>query len=247
MTFAKTQVVTGALYRDGNLVGSVQMKAGKINVRKDTVNLTIVATVLADGKVKKVTVRATLRDASEARSARHRGTLSFKAPIGAMTFVLNTDGTFSLTNASYAMGKATVGGTLKSGSRGTFRLEGFNLAVPGELLGNLLPYEVSFGIAGTRWQFAKTAAVKWVKDRSTGESVLVADSDNPSSLKLSYVAKTGVFKGSFKAYALETVAGGKKNLKKYTVNVIGIVADGIGQGEASCRRPSAGPWKVTVK
>ena len=247
MTFAKTQVVTGALYRDGNLVGSVQMKAGKINVRKDTVNLTIVATVLADGKVKKVTVRATLRDASEARSARHRGTLSFKAPIGAMTFVLNTDGTFSLTNASYAMGKATVGGTLKSGSRGTFRLEGFNLAVPGELLGNLLPYEVSFGIAGTRWQFAKTAAVKWVKDRSTGESVLVADSDNPSSLKLSYVAKTGVFKGSFKAYALETVAGGKKKLQKYTVNVIGIVADGIGQGEASCRRPSAGPWKVTVK
>ena len=39
----------------------------------------------------------------------------------------------------------------------------------------------------------------------------------------------------------------KLNLKKYTVNVIGIVADGIGQGEALCRRPSAGPWKVTVK
>ena len=247
MTFAKAQTVSGALYRNGNLVGTVQMKAGKINKRKNTVKLSFVATVLTGGKAKKVTVRAVLLSASQARSVRHQGTWSFKAPIGAMTFVLNTDGTFTLSNNSYAMRKATVGGALKSGSLGTFRLKNFNLAVPGELQDALLPYEETFSIAGTRWQFARATAARWAKDGATGEFGLVADTGNPSSLKLSYVAKTGIFKGAFKAYALENASNGKKKLKKYTVRVIGVVANGKGQGEASCRSPAAGPWAVTVE
>ena len=59
--------------------------------------------------------------------------------------------------------------------------------------------------------------------------------------------KTGIFKGAFKAYALEDAAGGKKKLKKYTVNVLGLVTDGKGQGEASCKKPAGGPWRVTVE
>ena len=169
MTFAKAQTVLGALYGNGDLVGSVQVKAGKINVRKDTVKFTFVATVLADGKAKKITVKAVLRNASQVRSAPHREAFSFKAPIGAMTFVLNTDGTFTLSNNSYAMRKATVGGALKSGSLGTFRLKNFNLAVPGELQDALLPYEETFSIAGTRWQFARATAARWAKDGATGD------------------------------------------------------------------------------
>ena len=42
-------------------------------------------------------------------------------------------------------------------------------------------------------------------------------------------------------YALE----GTK-LKKYTVNVNGIVVDGVGYGAATCKKPAVS-WPVTVK
>ena len=158
------------------------------------------------------------------------------------------------------MAEAAIGGTLKGGGRGTFRLEDFNLAVPGELLDDLLPYEEDFGAGGNKWKFAKAATVKWSKpkkgavlpeiyDESSGKGLVVdkaGGKTNLSSLKLNYSAKTGQFKGSFKAYALEG-AGKSTKLKKYTVNVIGFVVDGVGHGEASCKRPAGGPWPVTVK
>ena len=101
-----------------------------------------------------------------------------------------------------------------------------------------------------RWKFAKNASVKWAKDRETKEYGLVVDTSkgkaNLSSLKLTYASKTGVFKGSFKAYALET-ANGRTKLKKYTVSVIGFVVDGEGSGEATCKKPAGGPWPVTVR
>ena len=78
---------------------------------------------------------------------------------------------------------------------------------------------------------------------------LVVDSSkgktNLSGLKLTYTPKTGVFKGSFKVYALEG-EGKKKKLKKYTVNVTGFVVDGVGYGAATCKKPAAN-WSVTVK
>ena len=50
---------------------------------------------------------------------------------------------------------------------------------------------------------------------------------NVSGLKLTYTAKTGLFKGSFTVYA---VKGGK--LVKNKFNVFGAVTDGIGYGTA---------------
>ena len=70
--------------------------------------------------------------------------------------------------------------------------------------------------------------------------------ENPSGLKFTYKAKDGTFKGSFKAYALEE-KNGRTKLVKYTVNVIGFVVDGIGYGEASCKKPAGGPWAVMVE
>ena len=64
---------------------------------------------------------------------------------------------------------------------------------------------------------------------------------NLSGLKLSYTPKTGLFKGSFKMYALE-----RGKLKTYTVNVVGFVVDGEGIGQASLKKPAAS-WAVTVK
>ena len=253
MNFAKAQTATGVLSdKYGRLVGTVQVKAGKVNKKRGTVNLSVSVTLLVDGKAKKVTARAVLTQAGgpDAQALARSMTLAFKAPIGATAFELAADGTFTLKNASYVMGDRMVGGALKGGARGTFRLEDFGLAVPGELQEDLLPYEVPFDVAGGKWRFAKFARVKWAKDKKTNEFGRVVDESsgktNRASLKLTYTSKTGVFKGAFKVYALEETAGRKK-LKKYTVKVLGLVVDGVGQGAASCKQPAVGSWPVTVE
>ena len=252
--FAKAQTVNGVLYRGDALVGTVQVKVGKIS-KKGIVKVSATASLLIDGKAKKVTAKAVnvnVGDATGSSDATGRVPpvkVVFKAPIGEMSFEMAADGSFTLKNASYLMAEATIGGALKGGSRGTFRMDGFDLAVPGELLDDLLPNEESFSVSNGKWAFAKAATVKWAKDRVTKEYGLIVDDTkgktNLSGLKLTYTAKTGQFKGSFKAYALEE-KNGKTKLVKYTVNVIGFVVDGVGYGEASCKKPAA-TWSVTVK
>ena len=250
-SFAKAQTVNGALYRGGALVGTVQVKFGKVS-KKNTVKVSATATMLIDGKAKKITAKGVNVDVGSMRAE-----LPFKAPIGAMNFEMALDGTFTLKNNSYYMAEATVGGALSGGAQGTFRLADFALSVPGELVTALLPYEEAFDVVNGKWKVAKAAGVKVAKGngakepglRYEAEFVIVDDSagkTNLSALKLNYTAKTGLFKGSFKAYALET-ANGKKKLVKYTVNVIGFVVNGKGYGEASCKKPAAGPWSVTVE
>ena len=129
------------------------------------------------------------------------------------------------------MASATVGGALRGGERGTFRLASCNLAVPGEVQYDLLPYEEAFEVVGGKWKFAKAATVKWTKSRETGEFVRVVD----------------VSRNKIKAYVLEDARNGKKRLKKYSVNVAGFVLDGVGIGKATGRQSAGGPWPVTVE
>ena len=63
---------------------------------------------------------------------------------------------------------------------------------------------------------------------------------NPSGLKLTYSAKDGSFKGSFKAYSV--VAG---KLKATTVNVSGVMIGGKGYGTASVK--TLGSLPVTIE
>ena len=63
---------------------------------------------------------------------------------------------------------------------------------------------------------------------------------NPSGLKLSYKAKDGSFKGSFKAYCDK---GG--SLKAVAVTVSGVMVDGVGYGSAAVKK--AGSAAVTIK
>ena len=255
--FAKVQTVKGALIRCdkyNSLVGTVQVKVGKINARRRTAKLSAVATLLVNGKAKRFTAKpvTVTVDASQRVSST---TLTFKVNdrimSNKMTFEMGADGVFTLGGSSHAMAESTVGGALKGGARGTFRLEEFDLAVPGKLQDDLLPYEVPFDVVGSRWKFAKATAVKWAKDRKTKVFSRVVDESkgktNRSGLKLAYAAKKGIFKGSFKAYSLQDAFGGKKKLKKYKVDVIGFVVDGVGTGEASCKRPAGGPWAVTIE
>jgi hypothetical protein len=164
---------------------------------------------------------------------------------------MDTDGTFTLSGNGYEMLEAKVGadGALANGDH-AFTLEDFDLNVPGELQEDLLPDGDEFRVSGKKWTFAKNATVKVVKDKETKEYELMVDESNGkanrSSLKLTYTVNTGLFKGSFKAYALEEANGGKLKLKKYTVNVIGFVVGGEGAGLATCKKPAGGPWAVRI-
>ena len=116
-----------------------------------------------------------------------------------------------------------------------------------KLVEDALPYDVPVTVSGTKWTVAKALTLKYqkVKENGSVRYELPIPDGNVAGLKLKYAAKNGQFKGSFKMYA--TTGGEKPKLKKYTVNVVGFVVDGVGIGEARCKKPAAGPWSVTVE
>ena len=80
---------------------------------------------------------------------------------------------------------------------------------------------------GAKWQVDKAGKISYkgggIDDSKAG--------DNPSGLKLSYKAKDGSFKGSFKVYSL---SNGK--LKATTVNVVGVLVGNAAQGFATVKK-----------
>ena len=251
VAFKKAQVVNGALFEAKRVAGTVQVKFSKLS--KGFVGVSATATLLSTGK--KVSAKVVKVPLSGDNTL--SGTLVFKAPIGDLAFSVDESGEFRLGSDLYSMSAADMT-KLPSGK---FILDsGFALDVPGELLTDLLPMDVDFSVSGSKWTFAKNASVKWAKpkngapppemfDKESGKGLVVDTSKgktNLSALKLTYKAKDGTFKGSFKVYALEG-EGAKMKLKKYTVNVAGIVVDGVGYGRATCKKPAAGPWSVVVQ
>ncbi len=116
--FAKAQTVLGALYgRNGAPVGTMQVKAGKINTKKGTVKISAYATLLVSGKAKKVSAKA-VNVALDATGRVLPVTLAFKAPVGEMSFEMAADGTFTLKNGNYSMAERNVGGNwTKAGAK----------------------------------------------------------------------------------------------------------------------------------
>ena len=99
-----------------------------------------------------------------------------------------------------------------------------------------LPDGVSVAQSGTKWSVASGAkAGKVVFKKGTTEVDEEKLGANPSGLKLTYTAKTGTFKGTFKAYVLE---GGKP--KATTVNVTGVLVDGVGYGTVAIKKVVGG-------
>ena len=89
--------------------------------------------------------------------------------------------------------------------------------------------------SGAKWVLPKADKVKF--DRESESYEVTTDYGNPAGLKLTYTAKTGTFKGSFKVYAV-TDAG---RPKKYTANVTGAVLGGVGYGTATIKKVGAVP------
>ncbi|MCQ2392437.1 MAG: hypothetical protein MJ240_13545 [Kiritimatiellae bacterium] len=125
-------------------------------------------------------------------------------------------------------------GTLKAGAVLCLSDGGaaISRALPG-LLGDYLPGGLSVSQSGAKWVVAGGAkAGKVAIDKKTGEIDEAKLGANPSGLKLTYTAKTGAFKGSFKAYALE-----KGKIKAYTMNIEGVMVGNTGYGTATIKNP----------
>ena len=110
---------------------------------------------------------------------------------------------------------------LKTAGRRTVELDGVKIAgfVPGPIAQT--PFDIPLSVSGAKWDAGKAAKVAY-----KGGNVTVTGT-NVSGLKLTYTAKTGLFKGSFTVYA---VKGGKLTKNKF--NVFGAVTGGVGYGTA---------------
>ena len=135
---------------------------------------------------------------------------------------------------------AVIGRPGKLAAGAKFRMDAAAFeAVLGQSALPYLPDGVSVGLSGAKWVVANGAKAGKLTMKN---GVLDASKagENPAGLKLTYSAKDGSFKGSFKAYA---VVGGK--LKATTVNVSGVMIGSKGYGSASIKKLGSCP--VTIE
>ena len=123
------------------------------------------------------------------------------------------------------VGKA---GALKAGAKFRIDAEAFS-ARWGQRALPYLPDGVSVTQSGAKWTLPKAGKVVYQRGGTTVDAAKLGE--NPSALKLTYKAKDGSFKGSFKAYA---EVNGKP--KATMVNVTGVVVNGVGYGTATVKK-----------
>ena len=98
-----------------------------------------------------------------------------------------------------------------------------------------IPDGIKVASNGGKWVLPKAGKVVY-KDGAVDGAKL---GDNPSGLKLTYKAKDGSFKGSFKVYAEV-----KGKPKATTVSVTGFLLNGIGCGTATIKKVGSVPIRV---
>ena len=255
--YAASKAVTlqGAVYDGGDVVGVVELKLGKVNANKGTSKVSGTVTGL-DGK--KHTIKAVGVSGIDGVSP-----VSVSLDVrdfGTMEIAIGGD-KFAGSLGDYHVQSCEIGGAWNGGTANvTVEIGDEDLDLfPGMLLTSLLPDEETATVKNGKWTFAKAASVKWAKpkkgaalpeiyDEALDKGLIIdvsKDKTNLSGLKLAYTPKKGTFKGSFKVYALEG-ASPKQKLKKYTVNVSGIVINSCGSGMATCKKPALA-WPVTVR
>ena len=245
----KAVTLRGAVYYGCDAVGIVELKVGKLKNRQAKVSGSV---TLLDGK--KYTIKSQKCYFDDKLAA----TLNLEVKtLGSMRIAIGSMGgvnVFSGELGKWHVQSAGVGDGWTA-STATASVEIGDLSMfAGKVVSELLPSNEVATASGGKWTFKKAASVKWAKvkdgvvplvqDATSGKGLIVDTSKgktNLSGLKLTYTAKKGTFKGSFKVYALE----GTK-FKKYTVNVNGIVVDGVGYGAATCKKPVVS-WPVMVK
>jgi len=246
----KAVVLQGAAYDgDGAVVGIVELKLGKVSKGSGKLSGSFVG---LDGKKRaiKAPKLTGIDGASPVIVA-----LDVKG-LGTMNVTIG-GGQFAGSMGKYHVQSANVGGNWsKSGAK--VYVEAASATLPAGTLEDLLPAGEPVVAAGGKWKFDKAASVKWAKpkkgaaqpeiyDEVSGKGLVVdtTKGKNLSGLKLTYTPKKGTFKGSFNAYALEGTGSATK-LKKYKLNVSGVVVNGTGYGTAVCKNPALN-WAVTVR
>ena len=229
-TAKKAKVLDGAIYdAEGKVAGVIQLKVAKPNAKKHNAKVSGSVTLL-DGK-KRTLKAAAVNVPADAPIAAN---LAVKG-LGMLSLAIGDDG-FTGSVGGYSIAAAKVGGKWTRTDAKVTVTTSANL--PQGTVESLLPDGEPVRAKGGKWAFDKAAAITYKK------GVLGGDSDpkkpNRSAMKLTYTPKTGLFKGSFKVYAVQ---GGK--LKKYTVKVTGVVVDGEGTGVGKLAKPSV-TWRVRV-
>ena len=236
----------GAIMQNGTPVGVVSLKCAKEATRGKTAGTSkVVATVTGlDGKKSKSpAVYVTCGYNAEAK-------FNVKG-WGAFTLNLDGEGLSGTLGNDRQVISASVGGLLQDGRYGA-SIDAGAANLPAGTLQDLLPTAAKperFSAYGGKWTFAKPAPVKYkkTKDKTTGaiSYQLQGTNDtvnaNLSAMKLTYAYKTGVFKGSFKAYSLVN-----SKLKKHTAKISGFVVDSVGYGTATINRTTTFPVTISA-
>ena len=131
-------------------------------------------------------------------------------------------------------------GALAGGAAMGFDAAAFCSMIGDSTFANCLPVGLSVAQNGTKWVVADGAKAGKVQLTGDGAVDEAKAGVNPSALKISFTAKLGTFKGSFKAYKLV-----KGKPKATTVTVSGILVDGVGYGTAFAKKVGGVP--LTIK
>lgn len=135
---------------------------------------------------------------------------------------------------------AKVGKTkrgLAAGSKVAIDADAISAIIGSSALAAYYPNGVEVTQAGAKWSVAKGGKVAYQKGTSQVDEAKAGA--NPSGLKLTYNAKNGMFKGSFKAYA---PFNGKP--KGFSFKVTGVLVGDAAYGTATMKKASC-PFCIT--
>ena len=237
-TQTKKAKLQGVVYQGDMVLGIAQIDVGK-PTRKGQVKVGG-SIAFIDGRTSRL--KATTVDLP-ANTPIDTGALQVKGEDDALTLTIGDDG-FTGKMGEMKLRTTKVGGDWTR-SDASVCVE-FYSEFPEEVFDELIPCGEPVIPKNGKWSCEKAANISWKKDKATGEFHLAGDDDprrpNLAALKLNYSPRTGVFKGSFKLYALQN-----NRLKKYGVKVNGVVVNGQGFGMAILKKPFVLFGDVTVE
>lgn len=219
------------LAADGSVAGVVQLKIGKAS--KQGLCKVSVTVIGRDGK--KFTSKAV-----NVPAVGQQETVFDVKNFGQMTLSpLNADG-FAGT-----VGELTVVSTDDEPATGSAEvaLELDEDLPVADVLTEYLPTDITVERTAKKWTLPKTGKLKYVKanPKKGIEAHLEATGENIAGLKLTYTAKTQTVKGSFKIWTFDAAKG---KLKSVSVNVTGIVVDGVGYCDVTYKKQKIGELTV---
>lgn len=141
-----------------------------------------------------------------------------------------TAGSMSAVGVSKLSGLAA--GSYEFRTDGAFEIDGEDIE------DGLSPDGTEIVVSSSRWTLPRADTVRFTRDDGYETT---KDNGNPAGLKLSYTAKTGLFKGGYKLFSTTEA----ERSKKRSVAVYGAVLDGAGYGTAVLKKVGGIP--VTIE